>query len=265
MEFAETMSDLGKIKRIAVCLSGNFRTWKTVVKTWDNVIKIDNVEVDYFIHTWDKVSPSMQIIGNLKKTGITDEEILKDYYKPLDMNLLNEVLDYHKPVSYLIESPKDLSFKNPKQSIFEKSHLSQFFGIMMAGKLKREHEIKNDFTYDLVIRMRFDTYFTTPIIIDNIKPKLNTVYGNHYDYYYDEVYKRHNGRLGDIFWCSDSLTYDILSDFYLELQNITDIPHGTPPEFSWLRYIKKNGINITPNPRWDLHILRENDTLKKLI
>jgi hypothetical protein len=72
-------------------------------------------------------------------------------------------------------------------------------------------------------------------------------------YFYENNWK---GRIGDIFWCSDSLTYDILSDFYLELPTLTTYPRGTPPEYTWFNYIKKNQIKIIPNSKWDLHLLR---------
>ena len=45
----------GEIKRIAVCFSGQARTWRTAK---DNILKYFDLseqgcQVDFFIHTWD--------------------------------------------------------------------------------------------------------------------------------------------------------------------------------------------------------------------
>jgi len=254
MEFVETMSDLGKMKRIAVCISGEIRTWKEIKHTWNKLIRINNVEVDFFIHTWDTVFPSSIFINEKREEGLTDEEIYNQFTKPVDEKLLNQVLDHYKPVNYLIESPREFKPKNREQTIFMKNHLSQYYGIMKAGRLKREYEIENDFMYDLVIRARFDIKFDSVIIVDDNKPETNVIYGNHYDFYFDEDF--YKGRIGDMFWCSDSLTYDILSDFYMELPNMKAYPQNTPPEFTWFNYIKKNQIKIIPNSKWYVDIFR---------
>jgi len=253
MEFVETMSRVGRIRKIAICISGGFRTWKEAVKTWDKIIRVRDVEVDYFFHTWDTVYPPKSFVDEKRNEGMGDEQIYSEFSSPLDPKELQEVIDYFKPVSYLVETPREFKEKNRNQTIFASDNMGQFYGIMMAGKLKRKHELQNDFMYDLVIRMRFDTIFYSDIIVDNYKPELKAMYGNHYDFFYENNWK---GRIGDIFWCSDSLTYDILSDFYLELPTLTTYPRGTPPEYTWFNYIKKNQIKIIPNSKWNLHLLR---------
>jgi len=45
----------GRIRKIAVCLSGQARTWRTAK---DNILKYFDLveqgcEIDFFIHTWD--------------------------------------------------------------------------------------------------------------------------------------------------------------------------------------------------------------------
>jgi hypothetical protein len=218
--------------KIAVCVSGQIRTWKDCVESWKRLFKelqyADNcidtkIEVDYFVHTWDFNSQPFSEWSDTRK-GI-------DGYIPppsenANMDDIMEFINYLNPKKYLIESEeKSLS---RKISLEERSFFrtedkrwpplnwagSQLYGIMMAGYLKRQYEIENNFEYDMCIRMRPDIHFEEFSRImfaeDFTKIQRKTIYsvhGTNINYFPFDI-------IGDIFFYSDSLTYDMLSNLY---------------------------------------------------
>jgi hypothetical protein len=103
---------LGYIKplKIAICISGQLRTWD---KCYQNVFKIikklqrTGSNVDFFCHSWDFESNSNPIIVSTAK----DEMI------PHDKNILDEVVSIYKPKDYLFENYE----KNKQVAEFIKS------------------------------------------------------------------------------------------------------------------------------------------------
>ena len=214
--------------RIALCFSGQPRTWEKCYPSWQKLIdklkmKFTGAEVDFFCHVWDYNTPphallmksneANNIIGDYKTvvgTKITDEE--KERF-----------LDTLKPTSYLFED--EIANKNKQDDIkligeryyqhYGGSEIDwvagQFYSVMMASHLKKQYEIKNNFNYDMCIRMRYDLFFDDHQIEyftnesgDLHKPKHNVIYSCH----------THNLKLGDIFWYSNSVTFDRICDFY---------------------------------------------------
>ena len=85
---------------------------------------------------------------------------------------------------------------------------------MRCAHLKREYELENKFEYDLCIRSRFDLNFdeNNRMIFarDFEKPKPKTIYSVHsspIDRFPFDI-------IGDIFYCVDSQTFDLLASMY---------------------------------------------------
>ena len=128
---------------------------------------------------------------------------------------------------------------------------------MKCARLKKQYEIENNFVYDAVIRLRFDLYvndmvFKTPFI--DIKER--TIYGIHYGY----DWEKRCFRFGDMFFYSDSMTYDILSEYYYGVHLLPDywFDSSIPPEFAWHYYFKSNNIDLDIN-YWDVKLMRESE------
>jgi hypothetical protein len=130
---------------------------------------------------------------------------------------------------------------------------------MMAGRLKKKYELENDFIYDIVVRTRFDLQYYHDIITNPDKIKKDIVYGFHHNF--EVKHSKWLGRLADMFWYSDSVTHDILSDYFFDLPNLTldKMERFLDPEYSWFNYIKKNQITIQPNVDWVIKIIRESE------
>jgi hypothetical protein len=128
------------IKRIAVCLSGQPRTWRTAK---DNIlsyfdIRDKSVQVDYFIHTWDtnqfrrKQDVTWPHRYNIKVSPTEKDELIHAF-NPIDIELEEYKEDEHVTL-----------------------WASLLYSFMKSVWLKRKYEIENDFRYDLVIKARMD-------------------------------------------------------------------------------------------------------------
>ena len=229
MEYAEIMWEHGK-NRIAICFSGQPRTWRYCYQTWRQCLNLD--QVDIFCHLWN---------FNTKPNSVSTDQLCHE----LSQQEIDELVDILKPKKIIIESHKTLVPLKKDQVITYSPFLSQFYGIMKAARLKKQYEIENEWQYDVVARARYDAYFLEPLISSNITVEDNAMYGFHYGW--NQKTKR--GRIGDIFWMADSQTYDIIADYYLNLHTIEqkfflDPDNQLTPEFIFFHYIKKNNIKI---------------------
>ena len=114
--------------RIAVCISGQPRTWRTAK---DNILKyfdLPKCEVDFFIHTWDKNSFRLKTDINWTRT-----------YDPVAADELDGIKEAFKPKLIEMEKYKDENFLSIWDSIY--------YSFMKSVWLKRKYELDNDFIY----------------------------------------------------------------------------------------------------------------------
>lgn len=220
--------------KIAICLSGQPRTWEKCYKRWFEIFSSQG-EIDFFFHLWDyNTLPNLlaSYNGGMK---ITDEKISEDEK--------NRIIETFKPKKFLFEPRKEIKYWNcelPESQQFGPWCREQFYSIYRASLLKREYEIENSMQYDLVIRLRTDLY-----ILDNhklVKPYPGTLYTSHCSW--DENYNCY--RVGDIFYYADSYTYDQMAGFFKFLSFVpTHWVTGQkcpPPEIAMYFYMANIGI-----------------------
>lgn len=242
------MLQLGRPRRIAICFSGQLRTWRNCVDTWHNILlhngKNDNIDV--FCHMWDFNSVPNSVQGN----GIAATE-------KVDLSELKELVHILKPKKVIVESERTIQPIVADQAITYPPFLSQFYGIMQAARLKREYEISQDIMYDVVVRSRYDAFYS-----NNLSNQYNLITPNIMEaFHFGWNPNINQGRIGDICWMADSQTYDIISDYYLNLHTInpkwfsrTGYPFIAESVFFY--YIKKNNIAINVN-NWDIKLFRK--------
>ena len=252
MEYVEIMLKSGK-KRIAICFSGQPRTWRKCIESWQNNLFAGLDNIDIFCHIWDfNTLPNSIIVGKeVKNIPVSSEEI-------------DELFAILKPVKFKIESAREFPLMKETQVIRTPSFLSQYYGIMNAARLKREFEIENDIEYDVVIKMRYDALIRSPIEISQDIDN-HSMYCFHYSW--DSI--KNTGRVGDIFWYAGSETYDIIADYLINISAIDDrffkLPDGSlnpdiAVESIFYHYIRKNDINLKVN-HWDIKLYRESSNL----
>lgn len=222
--------------KIAICISGQPRTWDKCYPSWEKFIQKLNdhfsATTDIFCHAWDFNTPPHAVLA-IDKLG--NNHLVSDFLRVkgqlIDDKEKDTLIQQLKPVSYLFESEevskkktKDLhvqsiKYVNEHGNISIQFAGSQFYGVMRAAHLKKKHELENGFKYDMCIRLRYDLYlnddqinwFFNPRSGDANIPKYNTFYschtgkdGNQFPFH----------RLGDVFWYADSVTFDRICDFY---------------------------------------------------
>jgi len=188
--------------RIAVCISGQPRTWRTSI---DNIKSYFNIgaHVDYFIHTWDTNTyrNSNEVVTQKKDYKIigNEREEIKAAFNPL-------LMDYD-----------EYSFEK-----YGRNWQALFYSFMRSVWLKKQYEIQNDFVYDMVIKTRFDINyyqdgFAKPMIpfkkfyLHKINPLTAYTVNNTFGRFPTEF---NYPSFDDVFFYSDSPTMDIISNLY---------------------------------------------------
>lgn len=241
--------------RIAVCFSGQPRTWRKCIESWKENL-FAHLDVDVFCHVWDfNTQPNCISVGmNVPNLEVQPGEI-------------DELLDALKPKKSLVESRKEFRALSPTQFITVPSFLSQYYGIMQAARLKKQYEIENDFQYDIVVKMRYDAYFKAPVF-QELTDANKIDYWSMYCFHYGWDSTNNRGRVGDIFWYAASDTYDIIADYYMNIKFLDTRLYRHPqghlmditPETVFYLYLKKNDIILNMN-HWDIKLFRENKEL----
>jgi hypothetical protein len=202
------------MKRVAVCLSGQSRTWKYCADSIKSFISDKEYEIDYFIHTWDiNTYRPLESIDGSEKYFYKSEIDTKSY------------IDYYNPKLYKIQSFE--SFQNKLKKIKNPipihhndngNMINQMYSFKQSIVLKRLWERKNGFKYDYVIKLRPDLFFAYPSLRKNIEllEKNNkTFYAYHqYESNWKSTYL-YNSYPPDMYWLFlSSEESDIFSSYF---------------------------------------------------
>lgn len=251
LQYVATMFNPGAGK-IAICFSGQVRTWRKCVDTWIHILEHEGSRdnIDVFCHFWDFNSVPNSVPG-------ADTRLV-----PVQPAEIQEILDILKPKRYLVESYREFPIASKTQAITHGPFVSQFYGVMKAADLKKQYEIQNDLQYKAVVRARYDAYYTHNMTEFYRNIHAMTMHGFHMGWTATEF----KGRMGDIFWIADSDTYDIIADYYLNLGYIDKKWFISPdqtsftPEFVFYHYLKKNNVRLQNN-HWDVKLFRQSAEL----
>lgn len=238
--------------KIAICFSGQLRTWQKCKDTWIHILEHNGSRdnIDVFCHFWDFNTVPNSVPNHSKVP------------EKIDLKEIDDVLALLNPKKFLIESNRSFPKFSPTQAITHDPFISQFYGIMKCANLKRQYEIENNMMYRGVVRARYDALYTHNMTDSYKTISPHTMHGFHMGW----NYLVNRGRMGDIFWISDSDTYDIIADYYINMGYIdrkwftsSDTTDFTP-EFVFFHYLKKNSIHLQTN-HWDIKLMRENAEL----
>jgi hypothetical protein len=219
--------------KIALCISGQPRTWKRCYQTWFDAVSHLG-DVDVFYHMWD-FNTYPNFIAKYVKGPLEDV--------PLTKNELDEIYETLKPKKFEIASKRTFPRPSVENPIAWWTQ-SQFYGLKKAAFIKRQYEIEHDIEYDLACRIRTDLVLDYKVPDIEIRPNMMYTCVNHHDPEYNTF------RVGDIFYYCDSYTYDQMSYFYdaMDYIDATDVlrsPLVYPPELAFYFYMKSLGINNT--------------------
>lgn len=251
--------------KIAICFSGQMRTWKKCADTWEilfqRISSHYNASIDIFLHTWTSNTLPHEISVATNPDNFSADEGVN-----VDSREISDLLLRLKPVDFLVEDTRiglkkvgETTNENLRHNlVFGDPVVSwaspQFYSVMRAAHLKKKHEYKNNFRYDICFRMRHDLYFSGDQIehfmnSDIVMPTANTVYPCH-------TRSDHSCfpfvRFGDIFWFADSTSFDRICEFYRWIPIIGSKSFsgsGTTPvsvEHALYFYSKMIKMNVSP-------------------
>ena len=154
--------------RVAVCISGQARS---LTENYENILTnlVAPNNADVFVHTWyDPSEVGQRFCGKkekeknfINKTTLEENtpELIEKYFKPKGFL-------HQKQIQFVDNEVLDMSPSDPKNPYYNKWYirpqfcLSMFWSIMKCNELKNDYEKEKDFTYDAVIRTRFDLRMT---------------------------------------------------------------------------------------------------------
>ena len=218
-----------KRPRVALCFSGQLRAWRKALPTIKEFISLFPHDPDIFMHVWNFNSTSHALIT---------DPALDNGINLVDHKEIQDCIEELSPKKYVIEnyetsnSIRDRTYfaiqslqgvgnlKESSRNIYWMA--PQYYGINKASLLREEFEDENEFYYDCVIRMRYDAYFTKEALTNfssyfsanSMEPF--TLYGTHMQY----LDRSPGVSLGDIFFCADSMTYTLASQYVDHLPHV---------------------------------------------
>jgi hypothetical protein len=151
--------------KIALCLSGQPRFIEEAFPCIQKNIIECNGNIDIFLHCWFDVEEAGKRFSNTSDTtreqgnGVIKDntiELLKSLYRPVSISAEPQV-DFSHRVKPEYTAARDKT--NPFATF------SMWESIARCNNLKTLHETKNGFTYDVVVKARFDLKIETALTI----------------------------------------------------------------------------------------------------
>jgi len=246
--------------KVAICMSGQLREWEFGAQNqkwfWSSFDSND-LEVDYFIHTWNYSQDRPGV-----SQPYTEREVSKEEYQKL--------IEFYAPKKSILDNKRISYFRG-------NDHWSSlFYSLGQSILLKQQYELENNFKYDLVVKTRPDVVFSPQyhahIIHRIVDTQIVTTHGGMLKAEFNHI------NFNDCVFYSNSYTMDLLINLYFYRQEIMHpnkhisknrayIPigpgvlmqnffrdYGIIPYFStrWIETLLKEGV-----PKVDLFDLNE--------
>lgn len=224
-----------KIK-IAIVLSGMQKMHERSIASIKEIEK--NYETKIFCHCWENNEKINNYCFNSRAFNLPNEPaetILKKY-----QNIFYRISDNRKYKNIF-----DHRFKSVKNNngASNSSFLSQFYSMRRANSLKKRYEIENNCVFDCVIRMRFDSLISIPIIFENHNlEKINTQ-PSYYVYSRNVPAGRPKG-INDQFAFGPSKLMDCFFDAYKNMVTISNEGTCWCPHAILAEHLLRNKIEV---------------------
>jgi hypothetical protein len=192
-----------KSYRVALCFSGQARTWEYCVKNIKRFFSREThpenfapVYYDTFIHTWDT---------NSYRPNTQTQEYTHELIDPGEFDRMKSA---YNPKGFYVDSWQH--FLNTTKTT--RSFDGMFYSFMKSVHMKRQYELDNDFEYDMVIKVRLDTIYNpynhfivhtmSPLMCYSCTPVARFPHEFHYN------------NFDDVFYYGDSKTMDLVANVY---------------------------------------------------
>lgn len=224
-------------KKVAICLSGLVRTYRETYQNFiDNLITPNKEhQIDVFISTWP-IELSNNSMERTRRLAWYGESTPPFPESPIDYN---DLQTKYRPAVIQIERPAvfttDWYHDTPGVNI--QSLMSMTYKIYACDLLRRQHELAFGFTYDAVIRARFDCLMPFPIVVDSYDLSVITAPNMMQRQIYPD-----RDWLNDKFAIGNSHVVKTYSDWYLNFSNM--VVSGVPvqPETLLAEHLIRAGV-----------------------
>jgi len=223
--------------RVAVCLSGHLRTWKTTAKSFHRYVQFPH-DADVFIHTWSTLDfPSRtwwrKDLNKIETVTRPDDlkANLSKYYNLKGFQIENQV-DFYKP---------EFEAWNKDSQILAENVVSSLYSAKCSYHLLLKHEEETGQKYDVIVKTRPDIKFFSRLQLQSIDVDyvsgLKMFNWENYEPFSDLLNFGLSEDMGILFNFFDHI------DDYLKPQNFC--PKTIVPEVLMGKYLKNRGVNTS--------------------
>lgn len=224
-----TMNDLTKVPRVCVLMAGELRSFDSGDLMRDNALHLINrLNADVFVSAWDHRGSSFNHGSGSHGSGsgmVRKEEIYRLYPNARGANIES----YEKWMTGLdpkMRAELDKGFYNNGSSVLcPNTVYPQLYKVWDANRMKVAHEHKHGFKYDLVIRMRPDTWMLEPIPAEFLAEFVKLDGKSDGRLWHTNPPGIYEGeRVYDIFYYGDSHTMNVMADAWKFVNELVDMP-----------------------------------------
>jgi hypothetical protein len=258
------------MRRIAICFSGHLRNFLTDTVSND-LVQFNNFvkgieehrkqgdQVDLFFSLWETHNAQTARYRHNIDSRLVDKELLS-FLKPVEVEI--EIFGDMSPMFNLRNFSSDYDLDGLIYNSAGYFHSTpMYYKIYRANLLKKQHEEKNGFKYDAVVRYRSNIQLEAPLHIGEVLPNTLCVRGSafpnrRYEHFIPGEKVRQFGHthdsdiLQDIFFYGDSETMDKVCDLYNNFSHILKNHGLSDPErmlYDWCVYDCELDIEKNPN------------------
>ncbi len=211
--------------KTALCFSGEPRFVEECYHGIKSNILDINENIDVFVHTWfsDDISEK-RLYSKYVSSFSGDSTIRRDS--------VLKIRELYKPISIIVDEPRiflnsDINWGDsvnkyygdgdPNLSIeaFTKIKINNMYSFLYSNMKsifqKKEYELENNFTYDCVVRFRFDNIVKRPILFSEYNQKL---------FHYQEMHQP-DRMISDWINFSSSKNMDSFSSIFQNFENLS--------------------------------------------
>jgi hypothetical protein len=265
-----TLRDLTRVPKVCVLMAGELRSFDCPDLLKSNALHLINrLNADLFVSAWDHRgssfnhgSGSYTLSKNFSiseeaglSSKVNKEDLYRLYPNAKDINIEN----YGEWVARL--DPKMRAslekgfYNNGSVVLCPNTVYPQLYKVWDANRLKVAHEHKNKFQYDLVIRMRPDTWLLEPIPAEYLSEFVNpdgNAAGKLWHMNPPGIYE--GERVYDIFYYGNSHTMNVIADAWKYVINLVSmpcdmaLPSSSTCRVLYLQAIREN-IEVVDIPR----------------
>lgn len=160
-------------RRVAICFSGLLKNyWQTIPNFLEMWVKANPTWNFYiFMDIWDKLDVRFENKYPYTQITTKDSNQLKTILNSDNIKHLEIVIEPYRLIDptqyqkYLQDGDTHYDSKHPGEHI-----LSMFYKINKCNNLKKDYENKSKSIFDLVVRIRTDLIFTSPIDLNSLSP-----------------------------------------------------------------------------------------------